>query len=309
MVVGVPVEVRVVAWSTGGETQHQLDDARRAVLAEADVIAGFSVPAEVQRLAPRVRFVQATAAGVERIIPLLQGTDIRLASAAGLAGGKVAEFAMARLLTVWSYARTLDALQRARRWAPGEIDTTPIAGRTVLVVGTGGIGQEFARRASAFGLRCVGVRRRPELGAPTGFERVVGRDALTSELPDADAVVLAVPWTAKTTQLIGAAQIAAMKPGAVLCNVARGSLVDEEALVAALTSGRLGAAVLDVTVAEPLSRRSPLWRAPNTYLSPHVANALEPEFIDALARLMVENIARDARGEPLVNLVDLDEGY
>lgn len=306
---GLPLDVRVVGWNADPARQSPADEAQRAALADADVIVAFGLPAELDRLAPRVRFVQATSAGVEQFVRALTGTSVRLASAAGVAADKVAEFAMARLVTVWSDARTLDALQRARRWDRVEVDKRPIAGRTVLVVGTGGIGGAFARRAPAFGLRCVGIRRRPELGAPAGFERVVGQSALTSELPGADAVVLALPATGKSARLIGEAELAAMRPGAVLCNVARGSLVDEGALVAALASGHLGAAVLDVTVTEPLSRRSPLWRAPNAYLSPHVANDMTPEYIGAIARLAVENIGRDARGEPLANLVDLDEGY
>ncbi len=323
---GVPIEVRVVGWSDDPAVRrakaagtrssawleaHEppLEGAKRADLQDADVLVAFEVPTSVARLAPRARFVQATSAGVGHLVGALRGTPLRLASAAGVSGDKVAEFALARLLSVWTDARTLDALQRSRRWAPREVDTTRVGGRTVLVVGTGGIGQAFARRASAFGLHCTGVRRRASLGAPAGFERVVGPDALGTELPRADAVVLALPATERTTRLLGEAELAAMKRGAVLCNVARGALVDEDALVAALTSGHLGAAVLDVTATEPLSRRSALWRLPNVYLSPHVANDWRPEYLDAVARLAVENVARDARGEPLVNLVDLTEGY
>ncbi|HTX62121.1 MAG TPA: NAD(P)-dependent oxidoreductase, partial [Acidimicrobiales bacterium] len=268
---GVPVEVRTVDWDLGTGRQPPPDDIERSALAEADVVVGIGLRVAAGQLSPRIRFVQSTSAGVGPIVRDLKGTSIRLASSAGLSGDKVAEFAMARLLTVWSDARTLDALQRARRWAHAEVDTTPIGGRTVLVVGAGGIGQAFARRASAFDLRCVGVRRRPELGAPSGFERVVAPEAFLSELPAVDAVVLAVPATHKTAGLVGREELDAMRPGAVLCNVARGSLVDEEALADALIRGHLGAAVLDVTATEPLSRRSPLWRLPNAYLSPHVA--------------------------------------
>lgn len=323
---GEPIELRVVGWTDDpavrrakaygsrsrawiASHERPIDDAQRSVLADAQVLVGFELPSDIAALAPHARFVQSTAAGVGQLVGVLRGTSIRLASAAGLSGDKVAEFAMARLLTVWSGARNLDALQRARRWAPGEVDTSPIGGRIVLVVGTGGIGQAFARRAAAFDLRCVGARRRPELGTPEGFERVVGPEALRSELPGADAVVLALPATDKSAQLIGAAELSVMKRGAVLCNVARGVLVDEGALVAALDSGHLGAAILDVTAVEPLSRRSPLWRTKNVYLSPHVANDWRPEYLDAVAHLVAENVARDRRGEPLVNLVDLGEGY
>lgn len=298
---------RSSAWIQAHESP--LDDEQRAVLGDADVLVGFELPWAVDRLAPKLRFVQSISAGVAPLVGVLRGCGVRLASAAGLSGDKVAEFAMARLLTVWTGARLLDSLQRARRWAPDEVDVSALAGRTVLVVGTGGIGRAFARRAAAFDFRCVGIRRRPELGAPAGFERVVGPDAFHAELRGADAVVLALPATDRTERLVDAAALDAMKPGAVLCNVARGTLVDEDALVASLTAGHLGAAVLDVTATEPLSRRSPLWRAPNVYLSPHVANDWTPEYLDAVARLVVDNLARDLHGEPLVNLVDLAEGY
>lgn len=323
---GARMEIRTVGWSDDPAArrakaygnrprawieahERPLDEEQRAVLATADVLVGYELPMEVERLAPRVRFVQSTSAGVAPLVGVLKSTKIRLASAAGLSGDKVAEFAMARLLTVWSDARTLDALQRGRRWEPEAVDIATIAGRTVLVVGTGGIGQAFARRAGAFDLRCTGVRRRPELGAPPGFERVVGPEGLHAELSAADAVVLALPATQRTAQLVDAVALSAMKRGSVLCNVARGTLVDEEALVAALTSGHLGAAILDVTAHEPLSRRSALWRAPNVYLSPHVANDWRAEYLDAVAGLVVENVVREAKGEPLSNLVDLEEGY
>jgi phosphoglycerate dehydrogenase-like enzyme len=155
----------------------------------------------------------------------------------------------------------------------------------------------------------MGVRRRPSLGVPEGFERVAGPESLRALLAVADAVVLAAPATERTTGLIGAGELAAMKPGALLCNVARGSLVDEDALVTALESGHLGAAVLDVTAHEPLSRRSRLWAAPRAYLSPHVANAWRPEYVAAVLGLLAENVARHQRGEPLRNEVDLEQGY
>lgn len=323
---GLSLDVRVVGWGDDpavrrakGRGDHSeewiraherpLRDDQRAALADADVAIVTEIPIDLVAMAPRLRFVQATAAGVEPLVGALKGSGVRLASSAGLSGAKVAEFAMARLLQVWLDLRTIEALQRGRRWAPNEVITESIGGRTVLVIGTGGIGEAVARRAQAFDLRCIGVRRRPELGAPPGFTRVVGPGDLATVLPEADAVVIAAPATARTAVLVGPAQLAAMRRGAVLINVARGSLVDEDAVVAALSSGHLGAAVLDVMVKEPLSRTSALWRAPNAYLSPHIANDWRPEYLAAVSALFVENLVRDARGEPLRNEVDLDEGY
>lgn len=289
--------------------EQPLPEELRARLARCEVVVGFEAPIDLVAHAPGLRFVQSPAAGTAPLVGVLRPTGVPLASAAGVSGAKVAEFALARLFAVWTDQRTLEALQRGRRWSPEAVDTTPIGGRTVLVVGTGDIGAAVASRAAAFDLRVLGVRRRPELGSPPGFARVVGPDQLGEALGEADAVVLAAPATPRTVRLIGAGELAAMRRGAVLVNVARGSLVDEEALVAALGTGHLGAAVLDVTGTEPLSRRSPLWRAPNTYLSPHVANDWRPEHLEAVAALLLENVARDREGKPLRSAVDLDEGY
>jgi phosphoglycerate dehydrogenase-like enzyme len=289
--------------------ERPLTERQRTDLAESEALLALDLPLDVVTLAPRLRFVQGIGAGVGQLIGVLRGSSVRLSSAAGLGSDKIAEFVMARLLGVWADLRTLDRLQQARRWAPGEVVTDGMAGRTVVVVGTGGIGQAFARRAKAFDLRVLGVRRRPDLGAPMGFERVVGPESLHGLLGEADAVVLAAPATERTEGLIGVDELAAMRPGSVLCNVARGSLVDEPALVASLQSGHLGAAILDVVASEPLSRRSPLWRAPRTYLSPHVANAWRPEYGARIGALFAENVVRDREGMELRNQVDLVEGY
>lgn len=321
-----PVEVREIPWEdttlahrakshgTGSSAwlrarEAPMDAGGAAKLRECVALAAFQAPVDLRDLAPKLRFVQGIAAGVGPLVGALAGAGVPVCSAAGASAAKVAEFAMSRVLAVWTDQRKLDELQRARRWEPDEVDSRTIEGRSMLVVGTGGIGQALARRAAAFGLRVAGVRRRPELGVPPGFERVEGPEKLTEMLPDADAVVLAAPATPRTHHLIGADELSAFRHGAVLCNVARGSLVDEEAVVAALVSGRLGAAVLDVTATEPLSRRSPLWRAPNAYLSPHVANSWTPAYFGAVIRLFVDNLIRDGRGEPLRNQVDFDEGY
>jgi phosphoglycerate dehydrogenase-like enzyme len=298
---------RSIRWIRSHE--RPLTDAQRGELAAADYLLALDVPVDVATLAPHLGFVQGLGAGVAQLVGVLRGTGIRLCSAAGLSADKVAEFVLARLLGVWTQLRRLDELQRARRWAPEQVETPSVAGRTVLVVGTGGIGQAVARLAAPFGLHVVGVRRHPDLGAPPGFSRVVGPESLRLVLGDADAVVLAAPATNRTRGLVGSEELAAMRPGAILCNVARGSLVDESALVAALESGHLGAAVLDVMAQEPLSRRSRLWTAPRCYLSPHVANSWRPEYVARIAELMADNIERDRDGLPLRNLVDLDEGY
>ncbi|HVX19759.1 MAG TPA: D-2-hydroxyacid dehydrogenase [Acidimicrobiales bacterium] len=290
--------------------QAPLTDRQRRQLARAEVLLALDVPLQLPTLAPRLRWVQAVGAGIGPLAATLRGTGIPVCTTAGASSVPIAEFVMARLLGVWKQSRAFDRLQRARRWpapdaAPASVG---VAGRTLGIVGTGSIGREIARRAAAFDLRVVGVRRRPDLPPPPGFDRVVGADRLMDVLPDCDALVLAAPGTPRTDRLIGRDQLSALPTGAVLCNVARGTLVDEAALADALRSGHLAAAVLDVTDREPLSRRSPLWALPGAHLSPH-ASALVPGHLRRVTDIFVDNLRRDRAGEPLRNPADLDEGY
>ncbi len=295
-------------WLAAHETP--VTDRQRRQLARADVLLALDVPLQLPSLAPRLRWVQAAGAGIGPMAATLRGTGLPVYTAAGASSVPIAEFVMARLLGVWKQLRTFDQLQRSRTWpapmaAPASVG---VAGRTIGIVGTGSIGQEVARRASAFDLEVLGVRRRPDLPPPPGFDRVVGADRLAEVLPACDALVLAAPATARTDRLIGKDELAALPPGAILCNVARGSLVDEAAVAAALGSGHLGAAVLDVTEREPLTRRSPLWALPGAYLSPH-ASALVPGHFRRVAAIFADNLRRDRAGQSLRGRADLDEGY
>lgn len=319
-----PVDVRLIPWADTPEVraakgegtrsrrwiaarERPLSETQRADLAQADVLLALDLPLDIVDVAPRLRWVQAAGAGVGQLTAVLRHTDIGLSTAAGIASGPIAEFVMARLLEVWKDLRHLDQLQRSRRWTPrpGAV----VEGRTLSVVGAGAIGVAVAERARPLGLRVLGIRRRPEQGCPPGFDAVEGPERLTEVLGRSDAVVLSAPATSETSGLIGRREMAAMRPGAILCNVARGSLIDEEALVDSLESGHLGAAVLDVTVREPLSRRSRLWSAPRAYLSPHVATSWGPHYADLLLARLADNIARVERGEPLLSPASMELGY
>jgi phosphoglycerate dehydrogenase-like enzyme len=319
-----PLDFRQIPWAdtaevraAKGESSHgrrwiaaresPLDEGQLADLRDAEVLVALDLPLDIASLAPRLRWVQGVGAGVGQLTEVLRGTGIRLSTAAGIASGPIAEFVMARLLGVWKDLRHLDQAQRSRRWVPRP--GTMVEGKTLGVVGTGAIGRDVAWRARPFGLRVLGVRRRPERGCPDGFDAVVGPDGLVKLLGDSDAVVLSAPATSETTGLIGLKELAAMRRGAILCNVARGSLVDEVALVDSLESGHLGAAVLDVTAHEPLSRRSSLWSAPRCYISPHVATSWGPPYTERLLARAAENAARLERGEALVSPADMDLGY
>ncbi len=279
-----------------------LDDGLRSAYARSEALLALDLPPELVAAAARLRFVQAYSSGVEHFdLRDLARRGIALASAAGAGAPSIAEFALARLLEVWKCTREIEAMQRARRMR--RVETRLLAGATLGIVGLGAIGSALALRARALGMRVLASRRSPARGDEP-VDELVGpaRRELLGLLARCDAVVLAVPDAADTRGLLDAEALRAMRPGAVLCNVARGSLVDEAALAEALRSGRLGAAILDVTQREPLPPEDPLWEAPNLYLSPHSAVSGEA-YTRRVLELFAENLARYAAGEPLERIV------
>lgn len=282
-------------------------DGRAADLARRlDVAVALRLPADVTRIAPRLRWVQSMGAGAGQLLtPALVGAGIRVTTASGANADAVAEFAFARVLAHFKRFEELTRLQTERRW-----DTcygTRLSGRTLGVLGLGAIGTEICRLARAFGMRVLAVRRRTGLPSPH-VERVFGPGALHALLAECDAVVAALPDTAETTDLMDDKAFAAMRPGAFFCNVGRGTCVDEEALVAALRSGHLGAAAIDVARREPPAPDDPLWDAPRLAISPHAATDADAHFA-GLYGLLRENLDRFVRGRPLINEVDPALGY
>jgi phosphoglycerate dehydrogenase-like enzyme len=184
-----------------------------------------------------------------------------------------------------------------------------ISERRALIVGTGGIGSALARRLKALGCPSVGVRRRQGEPPPDGFERTCSLDDIDAELPKADIVVLATPLTPLTRGVLSAARIDCLKAGAIVVNVARGALLDEEALIRRLKGGALRGAVLDVFEKEPLPVASPLWGMRNVLITPHVAAVSPRLFWDRALELFLDNWERYRAGEPLRNLIDKNAGY
>ena len=241
-------------------------------------------------------------------------TDILLTNAAGIASIPMAEFIIGGLL---HFTRGLDvALDQQRRgeWSKAFFvaDDSPLrelGDMRVLIVGTGGIGQATATRLAALGATCTGVRRRPELGAPPGFASVVGPAALDTELARADVLVLAAPLTSSTSRLMTRERLERLPKGAIVVNVARGALMDEEAVADLLEHGRLRGAVLDVFTEEPLSATSRLWRLRSALVVPHVSPVSPGRFWPRSLDLFLDNWHRYANGQPLRNLVDKRAGY
>ncbi len=279
---------------------------------QVDGVEGRYCTAEFLRAAAKLRWVQATSAGVERLLalPELRDNDrIVLTNMKAVHGPTIADHAFAMLLVL---TRRLDVyLDPARhgQWNRDVPGAEPIAleGRTLLVVGLGGIGTEVARRGKGFGMRVLAIRR-SDTPPPAFVDRQAGPAALSELLPEADVVVVCVPLTAETRGLIGEREFSLFKPGSFLVNVARGEIVDTEALANALSAGRLAGACLDVTDPEPLPPEHRLWDMPNVLITPHVSgrSALSDERRRTLA---LANLRRFASGEPLLNVVDKDAGY
>jgi len=181
-----------------------------------------------------------------------------------------------------------------------------IEGQTIAVLGLGDVGGTLAQKCKQLGMRVLGVRRS---GEPfPGLDGVYPPSALATILPEADHVALCLPGTSETRHLLGAAEIALLKPTACVYNVGRGSALDQDALIAALREGRLGGAGLDVTTPEPLPDESPLWDLPNVILGQH-SSGHSPFNHDRITDIFANNLARYLKGEPLVNVVDKTRGY
>ncbi len=302
----------------GEPTFHRTDeqqDAFDALLAKADVFYGIpdtrpAALAPAVRANRNLRWVQTMAAGGGAQVKAAGLTEDELArvvftTSAGVHGGTLAEFALFGVLAGAKDLPRLQSLQRDREW-PGRWAMKQVGEQTVLIVGLGGIGSETARLLKGFGATVLGVKRRAE---PVEHVDEVHTDAALPELiARADAMVITLPGTDATTGLISRDLLAAAKPGIVVVNVGRGTVVDEPALVDALLSGTVSSAYLDVFATEPLPDDSPLWGMPNVLVSPHTA-ALSPAEDRRIAELFADNLRRYLDGAPLRNVVDTHDFY
>ena len=260
---------------------------------------------ELVEKAPRLRFIQSIGAGTDQFSrEVLRARNIRLASASGVNANAVAEHAISLILSLSRQLHFLRDAQAAKHWRPMQGDRSiredEIEGKTLLVVGLGRIGERLVQLAKAFGMTVVATRRNPAAGK--GAADAVHADAeLNALIPQADFIALTCPLTPQTENLIGQAQLAAMKPGAFLVNVARGRVVDEPALIAALEARKIAGAAIDVTVEEPLPAASPLWAMPHVIVTPHAAGETR-RYEDRVIDFLLENIDRLSRAEAtLVN--------
>jgi len=306
------VEQIVRALPADQVTDARTDEDRRLALPEADILLANRLSEEEAAAARRLRWIQTSAVGVGGVLrPSVVGRDVVVTNARGLHADVIAEHAIALMLALRRGLHVAGARQTARVWAQAELSRRRVARLpdiTVLVVGLGEIGSRVARLAAGLGVRVVGVRRRPERPAPPGVTSVVGPERLHDALGDADVVVLALPSTPETRGLFGSEALAAMRPSALLVNVARGRLVDETALAEALRAGTIGGAAVDAFAEEPLPSDSPWWGLPNVLVTPHTA-AFDGDYWSPVVRLFVDNVERFRRGQVLLNVVDKARGY
>ena len=253
-----------------------------------------------------LRVVHYLNAGVERYMPIdwLPPGSL-LTNSRGIHAAKAGEYGLMALLMLNQRIPAYVANQARHHWQ-GQL-TAEITGKTALIVGTGGLGAAVARCARQMRIRTIGISRS---GAPVeGFDQVAGASCLDDYLPDADFVVLACPLTDATRDLFDGVRLATMKRGAGLVNMARAAVVDYPALAAALRSGALSGAVVDVFSPEPLPADAPWWDVPNLIMTPHVSCDSPSGYVERSLQVFRENLQRMHRGEPLINVVDPALGY
>ena len=282
-------------------------EARRESLARADALITLSTPKGLMELAPRLRWIQSLGAGVEQFVAAGVTRDrVVMTNASGVSAASMSEFVIGRLLQIWKRFPEADSHQRAHDYVRTYGRT--FGGSVLGIVGMGSIGRAVAVRARALGLTVLGLKRTPaapDPNAPPGANEIFGPTQLREMLARCDAVVIAAPASPETHYMIDARALQAMKPGAVLVNVARGSLVDTKALIASLNEKHLGAAVLDVFEEEPLPSDDPLWATENVFISAHSSVSVD-RYMDDVFDLFEDNVRRYVRGEALRNQLDME---
>jgi phosphoglycerate dehydrogenase-like enzyme len=282
-------------------------------IADADIAIAWSLRGEQIAAAKRLKWIHSTATAVHFLMSdELHASNIVVTNARDVHGPVVAEHAMA---LIFALAKRLPAAMRSQQqkhWGQQDIwDATPrpreLKDATMVIVGLGGIGRPLAKMASSFGMRVIGVREHPER-ACEGVEHILGFDHLDEGLAQADFVVLALPVTPKTHHLMNAARLARLKAEAYLINVGRGVLIDEVALIDALSRRSFAGAALDVTTEEPLPQDSPLWAMDNVFITPHIASLTE-QMWERHYEAFTQNLRRFLNDEPLVWMVDKEKAY
>jgi len=288
---------------------EDLDSIEREI-ADADVLICWRVTPEVFGCADRLRWIQFGSAGIDHTtFPELLASDVILTTMSGIHAIPVAEHVLALMLAMTRRLDLAYRLQMERRYERDELAWTAgeLAGKTIGIVGLGRIGLSIARLAKAFGMRVLGTKRIVEGGLPA-VDRIYAPDEFDDMLPDTDYLVLVVPLTDGTRALIGGKEIDLIRDGSYLVNVARGAMIDHEALAHALRSGKLAGAALDVFPEEPLPSDSPIYDYPNLIITPHTASSGR-RYGERAAEVFECNFAAFTTGAEMMNVYDRERGY
>lgn len=291
--------IRVEIYEDTGRQHDHLND--------TEVLIGWRFPLEIFNRLPKLRWIQLISVGVEEYVraPWIR-PGVIITNTRRVYADSVAEYVLWALITLSRKFHQVLGNQSRRRWS--QVTGTGLNGKTLGIIGLGSIGKEVAARAKGFGLRVIGIKRGPHEGEFHGVDEVHPPDALQDVLGRSDAIVVCLPLTDETRGILNRSAIKNMKPGAVLINVSRSELVDEDALVQALKDGRLAGAACDVFQQEPLSRWSKLWKVENLIVTPHLSG-LTCEYRARIGDLICENIRRFRSQRPLLNVVDRTKGY
>lgn len=287
---------------------------REVALAEArdaDIALLGAFAREILGTAQNLKWAHIPWAGIDSLLDSIRKTQAIVTCGKGVFDAPMADHVFALLLALTRQINFFLRYQIAGIWKR-DVPNSPLTdlwGKTMGIIGLGNIGREVARRASAFGMRVLAVKRKPAAVSEEPVDGLfLGYEGMRLMLPECDVVVVTTALTPQTRYLLGPSELASMKKGAILINVARGSVVDERALVDALNSGHLAGAGLDVFEEEPLPPTSPLWRMPNVIVTPHVGGLSERTRQRVFERFL-DNLRRFLSGEPLIGVVDKEAGY
>ena len=295
----LPPEIEPL-WFTSVEELHAL--APEAEIGWFDLDAKEPM-AEAVRRAEKLVWLNSIYAGLDFLpLDLLQARGTTITNGVGINALTIAEYVIMGMLTMAKGYREVVRAQDRHEWLVDSPGKRELAGSKALLLGYGAIGKLVKTRLEAFDVGVTVVRR-------SGGEGVLGPDQWRTRLGEFDWVILAVPATAETDAMIGAAELSVMKPDAVLVNIARGAVVDQDALVAALTEKRIGGAFLDVTTPEPLPSGHPLWRLDNAHVTMHLSGRAQSKMFVRSAERFVANCRRFVAGEPLEPVFDPARGY
>ncbi len=279
-----------------------------ALLARADVIFGFIPPQDILTRAPRLEWIQMMSAGVDRLRATeIWHSEVMITGVSGIHATPIGEFVLELMLMFAKKAPQCFQMKQNHEWR--RFMPMGLHGKTVGIVGLGHIGREIARLSKAFGMKVIATRRSAKIIASARYvDKLYPATKLPSLLTQSDFVVVSVPLTKETFQLIGEKELKAMKPTAYIINIARGNIIDEKALIRALEEKEIAGAGLDVTTKEPLPAESPLWDFDNVILSPHVSGGME-EYVARATDLFCDNLKRYLTGRKLRNVIDRTRGY